>query len=123
MKRAPAMPAASERAEVVALLEWLVRSGPPVECFVTTIPGGDGRETRAPGWVAGTPDICILYRGRTIWLEMKRVRGGRLSAAQVAAHERITLAGGVVLVAYGWQDAAQQLAMLIPMRTRIEIAA
>jgi hypothetical protein len=119
----PRVPVASERAEVVALLEWLARSGPPVECFVTTIPGGDGRETRAPGYVAGTPDICILYRGRTIWLEMKRVRGGRLAAAQMAAHERITLAGGLVLIACGWQDAAEQLRLLIPMRTNIRIAA
>jgi hypothetical protein len=116
-------PVASERAEVVALLEWLARSGPPVNCWYSVIPGGDGRETRAPGFVAGTPDMVFVVRGKVVFLEMKRVRGGRLAAAQMAVHERITLAGGLVLIACGWQDAAEQLRLLIPFRTRIEIAA
>jgi hypothetical protein len=119
----PRAPVASERAEVVALLEWLARSGPPVDCWYCTVPGGDGGVTRAPGYVAGAMDMIFIHRGRCIALEMKRVRGGRLSAAQVEAHQHITLAGGVVVIGYGWQDAAEQLAMLIPFRTRIAVAA
>jgi hypothetical protein len=119
----PRAPVASERAEQTALFEWLARSGPPIDCYITCVPAGDGKAVTMPGFSPGAPDVLIVYRSRVIFIEMKRVRGGRLAAAQMAAHERITLAGGLVLIACGWQDAAEQLRLLIPFRTRIEIAA
>lgn len=44
----------------------------------------------------GVPDICITWRGRSIYVELK-AKGGSLSPEQKAMHERLTLAGAVVL--------------------------
>jgi hypothetical protein len=111
-------PIASERAEQAALFAWLATAAPPGLWF-GAIPGGDGRETRAPGYVAGTPDVLLVWQGRPVFVEMKRRRGGVLSPEQILAHQHITLAGGVVIVAYGWEDAAAQLRLLVPMRARV----
>jgi hypothetical protein len=112
------LPVARERQEQAALFGWLAVAAPPGLWF-GAIPGGDGRETRAPGYVAGTPDVLLIWAGRPILLEIKRRRGGVVSAEQTAAHAAIALAGGVVVVGYGWEDAAAQLRMIIPMRSRV----
>ena len=75
--------------------------------------------TRAPGFCAGAPDAILIWAGRAIFVELKRRRGGKLSAEQILAHRHITLAGGVVVVAYGWEDAAAQLRLLVPMRSGV----
>jgi hypothetical protein len=111
-------PVASERVEQAALFAWLATAAPPGLWF-GAIPGGDGRETRAPGYVAGTPDVLVIHRGMPILIEMKRRRGGVLSPEQILAHQHITLAGGVVVVGYGWEDAAAQLRLLVPMKSRV----
>lgn len=48
------------------------------------------------GAKAGVPDVCITWRGRSIYIELK-AKGGSLSPDQRAMHERLTLAGAVVL--------------------------
>jgi hypothetical protein len=112
------IPVAMEKAEQAAFFQWLKISAPQ-DLWATCIPGGDGKVTRAPGFCAGAPDCLIIYRSRAILIEMKRRRGGKLSAEQILAHAAITLAGGVVVVAYGWEDAAAQLRLLVPMRSRV----
>jgi hypothetical protein len=115
---APHVQVATERAEQQALFDWLKTAAPP-DLFFSACPGGDGRPTRTPGFRAGTPDAFLIYRGRFIAVEMKRRRGGVLSLEQIMAHARITLAGGVVIVAHGWEDAAAQLRLMVPMRARV----
>lgn len=83
------------QAEVAEILEL----GLPNDCFWTAIPGGDGRETRAPGYRSGTPDLLFVYRGKTLFVELKRPRKGRTSDTQVAVHRLIEAAGAVVHVA------------------------
>jgi hypothetical protein len=49
---------------------------------------------------AGVPDVFAVKDGRTYALEIKRL-GGRLTAAQNAAHAALRAAGAEVAVAYG----------------------
>jgi hypothetical protein len=83
------------QAEVAEILEL----GLPHDCFWTAIPGGDGRETRAPGYRSGTPDLLFVYRGKILFIELKRPRKGRTSDTQAAVHRQIETAGGAVHVA------------------------
>jgi hypothetical protein len=43
------------------------------------------------------------------YVEMKRQRGGKLSADQVRIHADLRRAGKRVIVAKGWEDAAYQV--------------
>lgn len=83
------------QAEIAEVLEL----GLPPDCFWTAIPGGDGRETRAPGYRSGTPDMLFVYRGKVLFVELKRPRKGRTSDAQSVAHRLIEAAGAQVHVA------------------------
>jgi hypothetical protein len=65
---------------------------------------------------AGAPDIvlCVLSKdGKPIAIEMKRQMGGRVSPDQAALHSAMRLAGWIVIVAKGAQDAIKQLLELI----------
>lgn len=57
-----------------------------------------------PGW----PDILLVRDGRLHGLELKR-GDGRLSPAQVAAHQELAEAGATVVTAYGLDDAIRVL--------------
>lgn len=54
-----------------------------------------GGETRKVSWVGrrGAPDRLILLPGRAIWVELKRPKGGRLSALQIAEMGALQRAG------------------------------
>jgi len=64
----------------------------PKDAYWTTIPGGDGRATRAPGYKPGCPDLLVAWNGITVLIELKTERG-RLSDAQKETFEQIFLAG------------------------------
>lgn len=106
--QASALPLATERAEQAALAQWL-KVAAPAGLYWTAIPAGDGRMTRTPGYRSGTPDMLCIWKGRPILIEMKRRKRGRTSDDQHDAHQAITLAGGVVFVAKGWEAAAEFL--------------
>lgn len=93
----------------------------PRDAFLTAIPGGDRQVTLTPGYEAGMTDLLIIYRGRAICVELKRdTRNGVISQAQIAVHERITLAGGVVATCRSLEDVLQFLAMLgVPLRGKV----
>jgi hypothetical protein len=55
---------------------------------------------RGLGVRAGVPDVIAVKDGRTYALEIKSP-GGRLTAAQIAAHAALRAAGAEVAVAYG----------------------
>jgi hypothetical protein len=49
---------------------------------------------------AGFPDLLLIYRGRSLYLELKSPKGtGKLSALQVHMHEQLRAAGAWVEVA------------------------
>lgn len=76
------------------------------------------------GVVAGVPDIAITWRGRSIYIELK-AKGGTLSDAQKAMHERLILAGAVVLpIARSVEDVAAFLETLgMPLKGKLGRAA
>lgn len=104
-------PVASEAQEHAALANWLSlieRRTPGL--WWTTIPlGGGGRirgaQIKRAGARKGTPDLLIVYRGRTVFIELKRQRLSRVQPEQAACHADIILAGGAVFIAKGAQAA------------------
>lgn len=59
------------------------------------------------GYQAGTPDIFLPeYK---IYLELKRIEGGKLSPAQKSRLEKLKKAGYIVIVAKGAVDALNQI--------------
>ena len=56
------------------------------------------------GVVSGVPDVVILRAGTCYMLELKKL-GGKLSAIQIACHEKLKTAGVIVHTAYGLSDA------------------
>ena len=85
----------------------------PSHAICTAFPAGGGgvirgKKLKAMGLKPGWPDIQILTRAssfdsirsfsRFIGFECKREGAGIVSADQISAHKRITMAGGVVYV-------------------------
>ena len=77
------------------------------DCWWTTIPAGGGGKVRGAqlkrkGYVAGTPDILIVFQGIAYWIELKRP-GEHLSAEQERQHRALRAAG--CLAGVGWSVA------------------
>jgi len=106
---------ADEQALLVDILRW---SG----LDVAHIPNGGYWSYRAAsdmkrlGQLKGMPDLFLFDRapatGQTVWVEMKRRKGGSLSASQKAVHDKLRARGDVVIVAKGADDALEQLRAL-----------
>jgi hypothetical protein len=96
--------ALAKEAALQSTISQALELGLPRDAYFTAIPGGDGRATRAPGYRPGTPDLFIGYRGRVLFIELKRASGGRVSAEQIACHQAIERAGFGVHVARSLDD-------------------
>ncbi len=76
-----------------------LRQRAPKDCFWFHPPNGGYRtpwEARAfqrMGVIPGVPDICAIHDGRFYGLELK-AKGGRSTENQIAARDRINVAGG-----------------------------
>lgn len=94
----------------------------PSDCFWTAIPAGDGQLKHAPGYRAGTPDFIFQYRGRSIWIELKREAGGRVSKEQKQAHEAIERAGSQAYIAHNLAEVVDILRedLKVPVRVRVQ---
>jgi hypothetical protein len=51
----------------------------------------------------GFPDVVVIVRGRSYFVELK-TEHGRLSKLQEVCHAKIREAGGSVVVLYGWEQ-------------------
>ncbi len=72
--------------------------------------------SRAMGLRAGAPDIVMCWKGRLVGIELKAMRG-RMSPAQLEAHDAITLAGGVVTTCRALDEVMDLLSTLgVPSR-------
>jgi hypothetical protein len=103
----------SEHVEQRNFVAWFRQAHRGVRIFA--IPNGGQRSLsvagrlKAEGVVAGVPDLYVPeWR---LWVEMKRVKGGRLSAAQADWIDHLTtVCGDAVIVAAGCEDAKAQVA-------------
>jgi len=102
------------QASIFDFFAWALPEG----CVAFCIPNGDRQMTRAPGALSGVPDICLVYRGRPIFIELKTKRGV-VPDHQIAVHDRLTLAGAVVKVCRSLEDVVQFLSPMMPLRGRI----
>lgn len=101
----------SESAEQIGFLRWFEEQFPAVR--IMHIPNGGHRaisvakKLRAEGVQPGVPDLYIPeWR---LWVEMKRAKGGRLSAAQRDWIEYLEGIGDAVIVGHGAADAGKKV--------------
>lgn len=101
----------SEHLEQVDFVSWFAREFPFVRIFA--IPNGGYRGIReagrlkAEGVRSGVPDLFVpAWR---LWVEMKRVTGGRLSPEQKDWIEYLEMNQYSVIVAFGCDDGQRQI--------------
>jgi len=101
----------SEHSEQVGFINWFRVKYPNVLIFA--IPNGEKRaitvakRLKAEGVVRGIPDLFIPQW--TLWVEMKRISGGRLSPEQRGMIQYLEGIGQKVIVAKGAADASKQI--------------
>lgn len=74
--------------------------------------GATGARMRAEGLRPGVPDICLpVARGgyHALYIELKRLRGGRLSEDQRAWLSALSTAGNKAVVCRGWEAARKEI--------------
>jgi hypothetical protein len=85
--------------QVCQYLRWSL----PADAEFFAVPNGGKRHSKAAarlvgqGVRAGLPDLCVVYRGATIFIELKTARGV-LSEAQRQMHRKLGYCGCTVLV-------------------------
>lgn len=101
----------SESEEQEGFVNWFRAKFPAVLIFA--IPNGGHRaistakRLKAEGVVSGIPDLHVpAWR---LWVEMKRIKGGKLSAEQSAMIEHLEGIGHKVIVGKGAEDASAQV--------------
>ena len=101
----------SEHSEQVGFINWFRVKYPNVLIFA--IPNGEKRaitvakRLKAEGVVRGIPDLFIPQW--TLWVEMKRISGGRLSPEQKGMIQYLEGIGQKVIVGKGAADASRQI--------------
>jgi len=95
----------------VGFINWFRAKYPQVLIFA--IPNGEKRaitvakRLKAEGVVRGIPDLFIPQFN--LWVEMKRISGGRLSPEQRAMIQYLEGIGQKVIVGKGAADASRQI--------------
>jgi len=101
-----------ESTEQIILVNRIRQLYPDVLIFA--IPNGGQRSIteavrlKAEGVLAGVPDLFLARAGdgsHGLFIEMKRVKGGKVSAKQKAVMDTLEQEGYAVLVAYGCDEA------------------
>ena len=104
-----------ERALQKAVFDFL-KIAMPAEAFFSAIPGGDRQVTLTPGYVAGLPDVVIIWNGGPVFIELKS-KAGRLSEAQKDAHAALSRSGALVATCRSVEEVECVLQNhLIPLR-------
>ena len=108
-----------ERQLQAAVAEYL-KYALPADAWFTSIPGGEGRATRTPGYVPGAPDMLIVHRGHALFIELKSPKGA-IPASQALCHMRLIDAGcGRVCVARSLNDVVAFLGPRgVPLRAKV----
>jgi len=101
----------SEHSEQVGFVNWFREKYPKVLIFA--IPNGEKRaisvatRLKAEGVTRGIPDLYIP--SCNLWVEMKRVKGGRISPDQKKIISYLESVGHTVIVGKGATDASRQV--------------
>ena len=101
----------SETEEQVGFVNWFRAKFPGV--LIYAIPNGGhravsvGKSLKAEGVTPGVPDLHIPAWG--LWVEMKRVKGGKLSDDQMGMIGYLESIGQKVFVGRGARDASEQV--------------
>ena len=101
----------SEHSEQVGFINWFRAKYPEVLIFA--IPNGEKRaisvakRLKMEGVVRGIPDLFVP--AWTLWIEMKRVSGGRLSTEQRQMIKYLEGIGHTVIIGKGAGDASKQI--------------
>ena len=104
----------TEHSDQVKLIPWFKCTYPGVR--IAAIPNGGNRNERVAaalkleGVSRGIPDIFIPEW--LCWVEMKRVKGGKLSKEQEGWRDYIVAIGQHYILAYGFEDAKNKLQSL-----------
>ena len=113
----------TERNLHTAVAEFLDRSLPDASYWFP-VPSASMRNViqavnmkRAGELKVGTPDLCIVHRGRAIFIELKSPKGN-LTDSQKEAQKQILLAGACTTIARSVEDVAAFLGMLMPLKGR-----
>ena len=110
----------TENAEQAALFQWaeLASGAHPELRLLHAIPNGGLRDARTAvtlkrtGVKSGVPDICLpVQRGGhgALYIELKRQKGGVLSANQKVWLDRLNQAGNRAVVCKGWEAAREAI--------------
>ncbi len=121
----------TESQEQQLLFEWAALSAGrwPELALMYHIPNGGSRSKseagrfRAEGVKAGVPDICLpVARGgyHGLYIELKRVKGGRVSTAQQGWIAALRDQGYYACVCKGWDDAAHVIKAYLEGRVENE---
>lgn len=112
------LPVPSESVEQQNLFRWAAVRWPKEMRLLYHVPNegkrsrANGARLKAEGLRAGVPDINLdVARGEYhgLRIEMKRRRGGRVSPEQAAWLEALREQGYAAVVAYGWEEAADEI--------------
>ena len=101
----------SEHSEQVGFVNWFRAKYPKVLIFA--IPNGEKRaisvavRLKEEGVTPGIPDLYIP--SCNLWVEMKRVKGGRISPDQKKIISYLESVGHTVIVGKGAGDASKQV--------------
>jgi len=101
----------TEHEEQREVVRWFRQKYHPMRIFA--IPNGGFRSKataarlKAEGVSRGVPDLYVPEK--SLWIEMKRIEGGRLSPDQRNWIQYLTEIGNVVLVCRGADDAKEQI--------------
>jgi hypothetical protein len=85
------------------------------DALIFAVPNGEFRaistakKLKAEGVTPGVPDLVVVFNERIIFIEMKRVKGGTVSAAQKEVIAKINSLGFDVIIGKGAKDAWDQL--------------
>lgn len=103
-----------EHLEQVGLVSWWKERYPHLP--IISIPNGgkrsisEAKRIRAEGGTAGANDlVCALPYGKTLWIEMKKIKGGKISKEQAEFHAQLESLGHKVIVGYGAEDASRKV--------------
>lgn len=109
-----------EEVEQTCLFRWAAYSlgAHPELKLLHAIPNGGKRSKseaarmKAAGVKAGVPDMFLpVARGGShgLYIELKRIKGGRVSAEQLAWMEELTREGYTCAVCHGWDSARKTI--------------
>ena len=112
------LPEATESVEQQRLMQWArMESGKwPELALLYHVPNEGkrsfqrGAQMRREGLKPGVPDVCLpVARGNysALYIEMKRIRGGRMTAEQKEWADGLSRCGNLVMRCNGWEQAAR----------------